>query len=961
MCFNRPPAPRGKKQMQTFVKIAILLIAAGSVAADEPVLSPVRRAVPGVDEPTSVLCYSAPGATDVVVAGSWDRWRGRQRMHLSPDGVWKLDVGRMHLPPGRHEYKFIVNGAWESGDNRVFFVNGDGLLEKPPGILRRALIQDFQSIEILLSRPVNTAGHFSVRIEPAVPIRKWGILSAAAEGYPAGYTISGELVTFHMSERTYGLRLSPTTRVAVAGNFNHWNPGAHTRWRLKDDDGDHVWELTTPLAGLHPPAGDGALMFKFVVEGTRWLAPPPQAPNVTPDGHGNLNLHLDPQGPGGTTLHIETAAPLNLRSNYFVVVEGLTPRPLWKMLSPGRVLDRFYSRKPLGVILRYEQQATTYRIFAPRARSVDLCIFDGPYYETRGLQRHRIKPRERYPLWMDPTDGVWEISVLGLDTGKYYSFNIDGPPGDGEAFDPNAQVGDPYARAAAQADNNTIVIDPLATNEWFSGWTDTSWHTPPRQDAVIYETHVRDLTIHPSSGVPPRLRGKFAGLWASRKTGTGLAHLRQLGINMIELMPIAEFSNDDGAYNWGYAPVYYFAPEASYGMQPLKGSAYYEFKSLVDHLHSAGFGVILDVVFNHVGSPNIFNLIDKKYFFRLNPDYSFCNFSGCGNDVRTEAPMMRRLITDNIVYWMREHHVDGFRFDLAELIDMDTMYAIRDAARRINPNVLLISEPWSFRGENKYQLKGSGWSAWNNDFRYAAKDFVMGGRNRKWLAKCIFGSLSTWAADPLQPINYLESHDDMTLADELCTRPDRDGRYLRDQGVRADRLAATILFTSLGIPMISEGQEFLRSKRGLVNTYDKGDAINALDWNTRKRAAAAETLEYYRGLIALRRSAFGRSLRVAARPPADYYKWISPPCEEAVGYVVNAGHRHAGAAFVVLLNAATEPVSFEVEFPAGNWRQIADGTIVSLAGLTQGPPLRGPVTRRIEVAPVSSAIFMDGF
>jgi pullulanase/glycogen debranching enzyme len=323
--------------------------------------------------------------------------------------------------------------------------------------------------------------------------------------------------------------------------------------------------------------------------------------------------------------------------------------------------------------------------------------------------------------------------------------------------------------------------------------------------------------------------------------------------------------------------------------------------------------------------------------------------------------MMRRLIVDNVLYWMREHHVDGFRFDLAELIDMETMMAIRDAARAVNPNVLLISEPWSFRGENKHLLKGTGWSAWNNDFRYAVKDFAAGRGDREWLSRVIFGSVDNWAANPLQPVNYVESHDDMALADELSTAPGHDGTALIDADVRANRLAATILFTSLGIPMIAEGQEFLRSKRGISNSYDKGDVINALNWEDRERPAAATSLAYYKGLIRLRQSPEGAAFRVAERPPPSYYQWLRPRESKALGYIVNAPRVHAGSGFVVLINATADPVSFSVPLPAGRWRMIADGERVDPAGLPGTEVLQGPRQAPVRVPGIRSAILMDGF
>lgn len=305
--------------------------------------------------------------------------------------------------------------------------------------------------------------------------------------------------------------------------------------------------------------------------------------------------------------------------------------------------------------------------------------------------------------------------------------------------------------------------------------------------------------------------------------------------------------------------------------------------------------------------------------------------------------------------------MNGFRFDLAELIDLETMMAIRDAARAVNPKVLLISEPWSFRGENKAQLTGTGWSAWNNDFRYACKDFVAGRGDREWMRNCIFGSVDTWASDPLQPVNYVESHDDMTLADELCTAPGHDGRNLIESDVKQNRLAATLIFTSLGIPMLAEGQEFLRSKRGISNSYNKGDVINALNWEDRDRPLAREALAYYRGLIQLRNSPKGASFRVAERPPPSYYKWLRPNEKHALGYIVNAPQMHKGNGFIVLVNASADPVNFAVPVPAGTWRMIGDGETLNPDGLEGKPVVSRPRKASISVPGISSVILMDGF
>jgi pullulanase/glycogen debranching enzyme len=556
---------------------------------------------------------------------------------------------------------------------------------------------------------------------------------------------------------------------------------------------------------------------------------------------------------------------------------------------------------------------------------------------------------------------VWEITLLGLDIGEYYSFSIDGPEGRGEGFNKEAFVSDPYGIASAHAENNTIVLDPEATNQWFGGWTDQDYVAPEFQDMIIYEAHLRDLTMHPSSLVPAHLRGKYAGLLATDGLGTGLDHLKDMGVNMIEFLPMQEFNNGVGEYNWGYTTVHYFAPEASFGRDPLKGSQFYEFKNFVNELHRHGFGVLLDVVYNHVGWPNLFAHIDRKYFFRLTPTYDYLNFSGVGNDFKSESPMARKFIVENIKFLTREFKIDGYRWDLAELIDIETLMEAKREAEKINPRVIMISEPWSFRGNHKEQIRGTGWAAWNNDFRYAGKDFARGRANRETMKKVITGSTELWTSDPLQAVNYVESHDDMALADVLSSRPDKDGRHLNEFDAKMNRLAATLVFTSFGIPMINEGQEFIRSKRGISNTYNRGDGVNAIRWTDRERPIAAKTMGYYRDLIRLRSSEEGRSFRVKTTPPPGYVRWIEPPNERHLGFVLNAPRIHPGNGFVVLLNSDTTPAPFVVDLPEGNWRVIGDGNTINPEGLPGYETITGPRTLTIRVPDVRALILMDGF
>jgi pullulanase/glycogen debranching enzyme len=943
--------------------LAAGLALAPSLLASEPPLSAEVRMIPGA-QPTRWLRYAAPTNARVEVSGSWNKWTKSFPMIRTNRTLFVLDVKTLPIDrPGRYEFKFIVDGQWEPGENRTLVINDDGLLERPPDVVLAARLDGRNEITVYLKRPIADARGIRAAIEPPVPIANVRISPGHPDKIARGYLIAGPTLKFVFDQKLYGLSLAPTNLVTVAGNFNWWNAdgGRNGVWQLHDEDADGVWELAVPADGLRYPESDPFPMFRFVVDGERWTTPPASAPNRVRDPKGNVNLKIDFDEPGVSSIKLITAEPMNLSTTYNVVLDGLAPRRVRQVVSVGKLLDSITTSKALGAHLDKARGITTYRLFAPRATRVTLNIFTTPEYEVHRPTYRRLTPAERYPMFKDEEDGVWEISLLGLDTGKYYSFNVDGPTGDGEAFNGQAFVSDPYSFASAHSMNNSIVIDRDETNEWFGGWTATEWKTPKLEDLVIYEAHVRDLTIHPSSGVPPHLRGTYEGVLATLGTGAGLDHIKSMGFNAIEFLPTCEFENGVRDYSWGYNTVHYFAPEASYGRKPLRGSHYYEFKRFVDGLHRAGFAVLKDVVYNHVGGPNVFAMIDKKYFFRLTPDYRFINFSACGNDVRTEAPMMRRFIVDNVLYWMREHKVDGFRFDLAELIDMETMRQIEREARALNPDVILISEPWSIRGQNKEKLRGTTWSAWNNDFRYAAKDFARGRADREWLKKVIVGSTEIWASNPLQSVNYVESHDDMALVDELSLRPDRNGKYVQSYEVGMNKLAATLVFTSLGIPMVNEGQEFLRSKYGINNTYNKGDAVNAIRWDDRSRPLAAEAMRYYQGLIAMRRSDAGRAFRVAQTPPRDYYLWIDPPEPRALGYIVNARGQHPGRAFVVLLNSSDKTVTFDVPLPPGQWRVIGDHQTINMEGLAGQPPLTGGQTVALKVGGIKSLILMNGF
>ncbi len=911
------------------------------------VLSPSLRAVPGV-APVRILRYRNTGASRVALSGSWDGW-AKQHPMKREGGLWRINVKGFDLTRGRYDFKFINDGEWEKGENRHFFANPEGLIEQPAGLIISALQETDTRVDVFLDR--NIPEDARIRFDPEVEIARIEQVESSKVRGRLGYSVAGNLVTFVFDEKFYRVSLSQSDRVTVAGEFNGWRSnGVGGQFELRDDDGDDFWEVRATLNGMR---SEPHLKFKFVVNETEWLDPPLRSPNAVPDGKGNTNLELDPKLSASPIIKIHTVTPLRVDRAYQLIIDGVTDRQAFRQVSPGSFLDTFKSGKPLGAITDKARGVTTYRVFSPRANTVEILFYDQAEYAGDPKPR----PSDIVGMARD-RDGTWSVELPGVHVGRYYVFRIDGPSGHGEGFNGRARVPDPYASAMAHSHNCSIVIDREATNRWFSGWTDQEFKTPALEDLIIYETHVRDFSSHASSGVPKDIRGKYDGIVASLGTGTGLDHLKWLGVNAIELMPICEFENGSDRYDWGYGPVCYFSPEASYASDPLRGSQYYEFKQLVNDLHELGYAVILDVVYNHVAGPNIFQMQDRKYFFRMDADHIFSNFSGCGNDVKSEAPMMRRLIVENVLYWMKEFHIDGFRFDLAELIDMETLMEVRDRARALNPSVILISEPWSFRGDHRAKLRGTGWSAWNGDYRHVLKRFVLGEGNREDVKRMVRGSVDNWAAEPRQAINYLESHDDKTFADEITSHPSGDGRNLRPLDIARNRLAAAALFTSLGVPMLCEGQEWIRSKHGIHNTYNKGDKVNALRWEDRRRKRAFATLKYYRGLAKIRLSAGGQSLRWADPVPKDYIRWILPADPKTMGYMINMERKYPGMRFVVLLNANTETRPFDIRFPPGRWRLISDGLTVDSNGVVgvNLPPSEDGV-RHIEVTGLTGYIF----
>ncbi|TVQ16741.1 MAG: pullulanase, partial [Balneolaceae bacterium] len=457
---------------------------------------------------------------------------------------------------------------------------------------------------------------------------------------------------------------------------------------------------------------------------------------------------------------------------------------------------------------RPSEEYTEFRFFCPRASRVYLELFD-TYEQDNG---------KRFLMNLNG-GGVWQLTLKGNHFGKYYGYRIQAPKDLPNFEHTDRLIADPFGLFVTSLNHHlqypkTLILKP----EPFD-WEGDSFIAPEdHRDLIIYEAHLKDLTAHPSSGAANP--GSYKGLAESTIRG-GVSHLKNLGVNALELLPLQKFPFFEPSHNepisegvlntwnyygrnyWGYMTSFFFAPETIFASDgspepdAIIGSssvAIREFKEMVKALHKQGISVIMDVVYNHASQYDINPLkyIDKEYFFRLNPDGSYRSESGCGNDLRTESSVARQLIIESLKYWMKEYHIDGFRFDLANLIDRETAELIRKETRMINPNVILIAEPWG-GGYDPNGFSAIDWAAWNDQIRNGVKGsdpvngkgFIFGSwqyeTSREALENFMAGTL--WHgpngrfAKSGHSVNYLESHDGYTLGDFIRIGYDNTRQY----------------------------------------------------------------------------------------------------------------------------------------------------------------------------------------
>jgi pullulanase/glycogen debranching enzyme len=697
-------------------------------------------------------------------------------------------------------------------------------------------------------------------------------------------------------------------RVYVGGSFNGWQAAVGDEaWRLKPQilGGEKVLLWSGPMSRV---AVGEDIQFKFVTGENLWLHPPDDTPNCVGDASGNFNRFVDFGRTGAHLWRFTLGAALDLAGVWTVAAGVDLSKPALTLL-PGEFFFELGTDLPLGALV--SERATVFRLFAPRAESVTLHLSRNP--SSR-------KSASTFPLARRSdahgAAGLWELELDQNLHRWFYWYSIESVDGATGSRAEKTDVLDPYALATVDRDGPGIVLD----RAWV-GKGDTGFKTPAWQDLVIAEAHVRDLTAKAPVKLSASERRGFSGLakWVESPD----FYLHHLGVNCVELQPVQEFDNKTiEEYHWGYMTNSYFAPESSYSLAPTEASGVKELQRLVRSFHSRGIAVLLDVVYNHVGEPPHLEAIDRLYYFEQDQAGNLANWSGCGNDLRAGATMAKRLIIDSCRHMIEAYGIDGFRFDLAELLGVDVLKEIEAELKATKPGVILIAEPWSFRGHIAGALRDTGWASWNDGFRNFLKEYVRDSGPAERLEYFLRGSPWYFAKWPAQTINYTESHDDQTWLDSITENPGLDGTRPTPNDVRRTHLMAAILFMSVGIPMVAEGQDFLRSKGGLGNTYLRGD-VNALDYRRLYRNLA--THGYFADWIAFRKSGRGRLLRHYSRPSEDYFRFFSSG-GNALAVVINADHSKGQERLLFAINPSTSDTKVTIGEVAswGSWRNLAD-------------------------------------
>lgn len=638
---------------------------------------------------------------------------------------------------------------------------------------------------------------------------------------------------------------------------------------------------------------------------------------------------------------VETEEELDITKSYKLQIKGYGDKVVVPLgvFGSEEFAEKYNYDGELGAVVK--GNTTEFKLWAPTASKVVLNLFQngngGSAYQT---------------IEMEKADkGVWLKNIENCGHGTYYTYTVTTSLETQEAVDP-------YARSAGVNGDRGMVVDLSRTNP--DGWGSVSYMTTARYtDAVIWEVHVRDFSNKISQS---RYKGKFMafterGLKNSAGISVGADYLLDLGVTHVHLMPSYDYAtvdeaNPDSGFNWGYDPKNYNVPEGSYSTNPYDGEVRVtEFKKMVQSLHEAGLSVVMDVVYNHTYDANSnFNKIVPYYYYRYTSSGANSSASGCGNDTASERYMFRRFMVDSVSYWMKEYKVDGFRFDLMGLHDLETMRQIEQALHQINPSAIIYGEGWSMgstvdgsKQANQTNIKeisatngAAGSVALFNDvirdglkgsvFNSASQGYINGaGKSNinavKFGINGASGVGASWSVKNSAVINYMSCHDNLSLWDKLAVANANDTLQTR---LAMNRLGATIVMMSSGTPLMQAGEEMLRTKNGDENSFKSSDAINNIDWESlTPNSDQYAMMQYYKGLIALRKSSdlFTASAGVAHMFDVD----------SSTGFMAVKYDNHRGNYALLILNPTSSAVSYSLD---GEWRMYADGSTASAQAIS---------------------------
>ncbi len=611
-----------------------------------------------------------------------------------------------------------------------------------------------------------------------------------------------------------------------------------------------------------------------------------------------------------------------------------------------------YKGNDLG--LTYTPKQSTFKIWSPTAVAARI-----NFYKTDlgGVSDRTVQMEKA-------ANGVWTITIPQNVKDQYYTFQV--------LINNSwsAEIIDPYAKACGTNGFRAQVVDLKETNP--IGWDqDKSPNFSVKNhqtDAVIYELHVRDASIHANSGI--KNKGKYSGLAElgtknSSGSSTGLSHLKELGVTHIHLLPFYDYNSVDetklNQYNWGYDPVNYNIPEGSYSSNPADGKQRIkELKELVKTMHSNGLRIIMDVVYNHTAliANSNFNILAPDYYYRKRADGTFSDASACGNETASDKAMFQKFMLESVLYWVKEYHIDGFRFDLMGIHDIETMNLIADTLRKIKPSIVLYGEGWTAGGsplpDAKRALKANasllnGIAVFSDDMRDGIKGSVFNIDDRGFATGKIentesvkFGivaagkhpqinyakvnySKAPYTSTPASLINYADCHDNNILWDKIALSYKEASETDR---IKMHQLAYAIVLTSQGTPFLTAGSEFLRTKFGVENSFDKGDSINAINWDLKTKNLA--TNQYIQSLIKIRR-AHPAFRMTSANQIANHLVFQNNLPEGIIAYTLNgAAVGDSWKKIWVGFNGTQAPKTLTL--PVGNWKVASISHASSIEG-----------------------------